>query len=70
MALISRPRSAHGSGAMPRTAAHHADLPSGPNTGMLKSPPMPDLARAQHASFGTLADDEVAIEVHRLVSGE
>jgi len=36
---------------------------------MLKSPTMPDLAHAQCASFGRLADDEVATEVHRLVSG-
>jgi hypothetical protein len=37
---------------------------------MLKSPTMPDLAHAQRASFGRLADDEVATGVHRLVSGE
>jgi hypothetical protein len=36
---------------------------------MLKSPSMPDPARAVQPTIAMLADDEVAIEVHRLVSG-
>jgi hypothetical protein len=36
---------------------------------MLKSPSPPNPARAVQATIAGLADDEVATEVHRLVSG-
>ena len=40
------------------------------DTDMLKSPAPPKSARAVYAAIGTLADDDVAIDAHRLVTGK